>query len=439
MTKVSETRAGSNNAKWWDVFLALVGVRTSIHRVIHARRGWLFTGFLVCTAALGREYDGISLLHQPADLLGSFAASLLLSSVLFLWFWAGLNACKIRLVGPWKHAVVFLTGYWLTAPLAWIYAVPVESMTDEVTALRYNLTALSVVSIWRVLLFARVTSIQFRIPFAVSLFWILVPCMVIAFFALINSIMSMVSIMGGIRLTTTQQMIVDFQGVILGGVWWSFLPVVIAAIALTVWMRRKGGGRRVARTLPNVSAASWAIPLAVLGVLIVGAIRFQPALSLAHQVDAKLLDGSIADAIAMMDQHNEGDFPRTWDPQPQYSMRTESKPSIGEISKALRNEQPASWVVDRMMVQADEIILRQAGYWGGAEGTLSRREPMFYLDVDTIRRLIEDLENTAGLPIADQALAERLKGLQAIAQESLQPAIDRDADMERAMGEMAVE
>lgn len=407
-------------ARWWDLPGLLVGVRPSIQRLIHARQGWLFAAVLVATAALGREYDAVSLWHQPYDLLGSFAASLLLSSLLFLWMWAGMALCGFRLVRPWRHALVFLTGYWLTAPLAWFYAFPIEAFSDEVPSLRFNLTALSVVSIWRVLLFARISSIQFRIPFAVTLFWILVPCMAVAFFGLLSSMMSMVSIMGGIRLSQSQQMLVDYQGAVLVGLWWSFLPVVAVAIALTVWLAKRGGSKRASRRLPRVSWQAWLIPLAALVTLAAGTVRFQPALQRAHRVDQMLVAGELDRAIAEMAKGGEAAFPPAWDPQPQFDRNSDQRPKISELVRTIQTSGPPAWVIDRLMVQADEILLLQNGWRQGVKHLSVERGELLYLAPSDLRALIEDLEGTLELPLRDRELSDSFRNILEVVRKSLE-------------------
>lgn len=416
-------------ARWWDLPGLLIGLRPSIRRLIHARQGWLFAGVLVATAALGREYDAVSLWHQPHDLLGSFAASLLLSSLLFLWMWVGLALCGFRLVRPWRHAIVFLTGYWLTAPLAWLYAFPIEAIRGEIPSLRFNLTALSVVSIWRVLLFARISSIQFRIPFAVTLFWILVPCMVIAFFGLLSSMMSMVSLMGGIRLSQSQQILLDYQGAVLVGLWWSFLPVLVVAIALTVWLAKRGGAKRVSPRVPTVSWQAWMIPLAALVTLVAGATRFQPALRRAHQVDRLLLAGELDRAIAEMAKWGETAFPPAWDPPPQFDRNSDQRPKISELVHTMQASDPPGWVRDRLMVQADEILLRQHGWSQGVKHLSVERGDMLYLDPSDLRALIEELERTIELPLGDRELSDSFRNILEVARKSLETAELNEAEI----------
>jgi hypothetical protein len=313
-----------------------------------------------------------------------------------------------------------LTGYWLTAPLAWFYAFPIEAFSDEISSLRYNLTALSVVSIWRVLLFARISSIQFRIPFAVSLFWILIPCMIVAFFGLLSSMMSMVSIMGGIRLSQTQQVLMNYQEAVLVGLWWSFLPVVAVAIAMTVWVAKRGPSKRFSRTLHPVSRQAWSIPAIAILTLALAATGFQPALQRAHRIDQLLVTGELDQAIEAMAKWGEAAFPPVWDPLPQFDGKADPRPKIGELVRSIQTSNPPDWVIDRLMIQSDEILLRQHGWEQGVKHLSVDRGEFLYLDPSTLRALIGDLERTLQIPLRDRELNDSFRNILAVAIKSLE-------------------
>lgn len=117
-------------------------------------------------------------------------------TILFGFIYTCLGCIERSGTDGYQKYLTFLSGYWMTAPLAWFYAFPIETMTDELPSIYFNLTAPSVVSIWRVLLFARIVSIQFAIPYLSSLSWVLVPCMAVAFVALIFAMLPMVAVMG---------------------------------------------------------------------------------------------------------------------------------------------------------------------------------------------------------------------------------------------------
>src|SRR5262249_34272404 len=112
--------------RWYTPFLYLIGNRQAIFDIATDRRA-IFIGFLfLLSARCAREYDGEDLLHEPWYLLIPLAASLASSFLLYLVTYGVVCLWRAQGTGP-----TFLNGYrsflglfWMTAPLAWLYAVP---------------------------------------------------------------------------------------------------------------------------------------------------------------------------------------------------------------------------------------------------------------------------------------------------------------------------
>ena len=66
-----------------DLFGLLIGRRDSIEKVLHCKRSLYMGAILVFTAALAREYDAVSLLHRPWDLLGPYGASIVMATLIY--------------------------------------------------------------------------------------------------------------------------------------------------------------------------------------------------------------------------------------------------------------------------------------------------------------------------------------------------------------------
>lgn len=75
---------------------------------------------------------------------------------------------------------VFLGLFWMTAPLAWLYALPAERLLGLEKAAAVNVALLGVVTVWRVVLLAQATAIVFGVPFARSLSAVAVPSALMA-------------------------------------------------------------------------------------------------------------------------------------------------------------------------------------------------------------------------------------------------------------------
>src|SRR5688572_21713035 len=108
----------------------LVGDRGAILRLA-GDRATLWVGLLfVFAAGLARDYDGADLMREPWWLVVPVAASLGVSLLLFAGVHASIRrgAAKAGTVAPgfWTAYRVFLGLFWMTAPLALLYAIPYE-------------------------------------------------------------------------------------------------------------------------------------------------------------------------------------------------------------------------------------------------------------------------------------------------------------------------
>ena len=399
-----------------DVAGFLIGRRRSIERVIASKASLALGAALVGTAALAREYDAVSFVHQPLDLLAPLAASIFVSAIVFAVVRCFHAFTAIR--NPSTVADdyrVFLSGYWMTAPLAWLYAIPIETMTDEVSALRFNLTMLSIVSIWRVLLFARFVSVRYRVSWLAALSWVLAPCMAIAVVALFQQIMSMVSIMGGLRLTETQQILLDYRSNVFGIAFYGFIPALLLGIGLAVAIRKDDDPTPVRRFRSSVlKRSTWAIPVMASVGLTVAAVFFQPARYRAAQVDRMLTDGQIDEAITFMQQQGKHRFPDVWDPPPRFPTRRKPTPPISDLLSAIGRNHPDRWISDRLLIQADELLMRQFGWTQGVGDETYLRSTLFITDREALVELQEHFQKLVDIPASGEEQQRRARLLQIV-------------------------
>jgi hypothetical protein len=401
----------------------LVGHRDSVRNVLELNHGIAVAAALVFTASLAREYDAVSLAHRPWDLLGSFAASIVLCTILFLV----VNVCLWMVSRRSDNLVqdyrIFLTGYWMTAPLAWLYAIPVETFASEVDSVRFNLAALSIVSIWRVLLFSRVLSILYAIPFYSSLLWVLAPCMVIAFGFLLSAIMPMVSIMGGIRMTETQTIVFNYQNKLLEILFFSAIPVLILFLtSFPVLIRYPSPHEPIAQTHRQTGITFWAVPCLVFALLLVGCYHFQPKYWRSTKIDALLTAGRFSEAIALLRTCGPDTLPISWDPPPRFSSRETPQPEMVGLLEALIETQSETWINDSLLVQADEIILRQAGWTQGARNFSYLSNMLPYESPETLERLRDAFEKLRSLSLSDPAAQQRADQLAELVAKAIEDA-----------------
>ena len=211
-----------------DLLLYLVGHRGAIERIAASRQAFWAGALLVVSAGIARNYDHLSLLAQPEWILGPFGMSLFSAGLIWLMLMAGISVYSQNCKDPAFRT--FLTFFWLTAPCAWLYGFPVERFTDLLRATQWNFAFLIVVSVWRVALIVRVVNVLTGAAAGRVLAWVMLPaCIEMGLGSLIKGL-SLVSIMGGVRLPPHHAFIKQASGVVMTGSFWLGLASLLAII-----------------------------------------------------------------------------------------------------------------------------------------------------------------------------------------------------------------
>lgn len=148
----------------------LLGRESAILEVIESR-GVLLLGFLfVLSAGFAREYDGEDLVAEPWHVLIPLAASVGSCAILYVLLILVARRDKETPLRPGERFARFLGLYWMTAPLAWVYAIPVERWLSPADAMEFNLSLLAIVALWRVLLIGRAAAVLFGTKFWKTVF-----------------------------------------------------------------------------------------------------------------------------------------------------------------------------------------------------------------------------------------------------------------------------
>jgi hypothetical protein len=322
----------------------LIGDRQAILEIAADRRAFWVGLLFVLSAGFAREYDGEDLWHEPWHLLIPLAASLVSSFVLF-------TICFVRLVktDPQRPAFFaayrsFLTLFWMTAPLAWLYAVPYERFLGAADAVRANLLTLAVVAVWRVALMVRVVQVLmgYRVLSAVLL--VLAFADLVAFLAALLTPRPVFAIMGGVRLTESEILIrsVTHNLMCLGGC--SFPIWLFAAIAQVG--SDKPAWRLAAETAPVAVVPSRGLLALAFTSLVVWVFILpttQAEQRLRHTAERDLREGRIAEAVTFMSAHAAMDFPPHWEPPPRMGYG-ETNPPLLDILEAIVERPTAPWV-----------------------------------------------------------------------------------------------
>ncbi len=343
------------------VFAYLFGSRQAIVCIAASPSATWIGLLFVFSAGFAREYDGEDLLANPWYLLIPLAMSLFLATTLYSLVTALARRPMIGQNSVLSGYRVFLRVFWMTAPLAWLYAIPVESFLSAGDATCANLWLLGIVSMWRVALMVRVISVLWNIHPAVAAMPVLLFADSVALIALWIVPLPVVSFMGGIRLTESEQLIqataflVGFLGTVSWPIWF------LATLGLTGWRRQWEPRNHAMGGSPSVITASlWMVAACALLLWLVVLPITQPPQQLRQQVERRLRNGQIDSALTVMSEHQRSHFPPHWDPPPRPGYG-ETSPSLLMVLKALRPE-TATWVRQLFFDKLSTVLHDHAPY-----------------------------------------------------------------------------
>jgi hypothetical protein len=382
----------------------LFGQADSIDRVARSRAA-LWTGIaLVLLTSIARNYDQTHISEQPfLWILGPLLFSFVSGSWLYLVVYVVCARREMSAPGDPGPAVdggwlAFMGLFWMTAPVAWLYAIPVERFMDSVSAAHANVTLLSLVSLWRVLLMTRVLQVTTKAPFLIALVWVLfaasMEVLVVFFFGggLAKSVMAS---MGGMRNSPEEQILLRAMGTAFNAALW------LAPLSSLVALKWQPKQLLQPLTIPVAGPVPWS-GLAVATCFWI-AIAVVPQRELANTVAVeRLLTGSQARAaIDFMAAQQPGDFApaRALPPKPfERSIFTELPACFG----AVKPSDPA-WIRSVLMSKLDIMLSHLKPRWRreGTAATQPRADQIEYIlhslmrngpDGDALLKLLEGLQ-----------------------------------------------
>lgn len=391
----------------------LFGSRRAILQIAACRQAvWLGLLF-VLSAGLAREYDGHDLLHEPWHLLVPVVASTATSFLLY---------CLVIAVAHRRGGIQgfylgyyrsFLGLYWMTAPLAWMYAVPVERFLSPAAATEANLWLLAVVAAWRVALMTRVVSVLFPSRAISAFFLVMLFADTVALAIISLTPLPVFDVMGGIRLNESEQVVqvAAFLVGLLGGVSWPLWligTVVVASLRLPGWKPAEiapENPTRMGRGVLLVSVLSiivWCFMLPTT----------QAEQRLKRQVEIELKNHHLAEGVGILSAHRRADFPPHWDPPPRVGYG-ENRPPILDVLELVSKKPGAGWALDLYSEKYRDYLHHH--HWD--LGLLP--------DLDD-RQLTRHLSLLESLPNGAQIIAEQERALRYLLDEQQRPKAIRE-------------
>ncbi len=320
----------------------LFGNRQAICDIARCKRGLLIGFLLTLSAGFAREYDAEYLIAEPWHILISAEASLLASFVLFVLLFAIAKRRKAKTDWFFKTYLRFLTLFWMTAPLAWIYAIPVERFLEPLDAIVANLWFLKIVSFWRVVLMIRIVMVFFGGSLFASAIAVIFFADLTMQIALGFAPFPILHIMGGVHLSDRAEVM---NRAVIDLAFFGTMTMPIWFVAVIIVLLRRSPEWKTIESMPDTNMSRGLKRTAITSVLIWMAVLpfTQAEQHCRYRTDSMMAAGKIGDGLVFMSKHEQSDFPPLWEPLPRPDFR-EYKPDLTDIMLTMDETNVATWV-----------------------------------------------------------------------------------------------
>ena len=320
----------------------LLGRKASILTIYNCPKILWVGALLVLSAGFAREYDGEDLLSEPWHVLIPHAASFLTSILLY----AMLRLPAVRSKAAFRQVVKdyprFLALYWLTAPLAWLYAIPFERWQNPGQATFMNLHLLAAVSAWRVALIIRSAIVVYKpatkapVIITVLLFGDAVMLAAIYFVPV-----PIFQLMGGIRLSESELLLRSTMFFLqLAGYPTLLVLLVLYLVTLPPTRIESTSSRHESG---RIRFASWIVAALSVAIWAVFLPYTQPEQQLRRDVERRMAKGDLEGALDVMRQHDRSEFPPHWSPPPQIALPNQAV-ELTDVMDIVLDIESDSWV-----------------------------------------------------------------------------------------------
>ncbi|MBC7771501.1 MAG: hypothetical protein H7210_03285 [Pyrinomonadaceae bacterium] len=339
-----------------DAALYLVGSRSAILRIAGSRWSLVIGILLVLSASLARNYDGAYLAEEWTVLLHGVTVSVANAFILYALMYVLVRIRKGVAPPFFAGYLSFLGLFWMTSPMAWVYAVPYERWLEPVDAIRANLNTLAFISIWRVALMTRVLSVIFNARWWPTLFFVLLFSDVAVIIGATMMPAPLIDIMGGLQHTPQDQLLSNAN----------MLTKIYGMLSLPVWLIGSAIGLAHLRGAWQVESPRWGQPprsmLAAAVICLLGWIGplmyAQPEQRNRSNVERLLRSGHVPEGPRMMSSISREAFPPIWDPPPRIGYGEQS-PTLETVAAAIMAEPQAPWVVSLFLDKSKQRFIHR--------------------------------------------------------------------------------
>lgn len=302
----------------WTIARYLFGEARAIRTVAESSAALPAGIILVLLTAIARNYDQSYWRENPLWLLGPLLFSFISGAWLFFILFRFVRRHFGEVPVPAAHEQwrSFMGLFWMTAPIAWLYALPVERFFTSVGAAKANITLLAIVSFWRVVLMSRVVSVVTGAPLLRSLGWVATAAsgevILVVFCGGTFGARGVLASMGGMRNAPEEDVLLNALGVSWVGAW----IVLLVAGAYVTFGRYHGSTQPFPRTIRG--SAPWFGLAALAALWTLAAIPAQ--MEQRRFVEHATLIGNqrYLEAMEYLAQYQRDDFPpqRRLEPNP---------------------------------------------------------------------------------------------------------------------------
>ena len=330
---------------------------------------------LVFSAAVARNYDQEWFGGPPTWLLPPLVVSVISGFWLLLFVsraWAEEPLREsLHVGGFWGITCSFFGLFWMTAPIAWLYAIPLERYCDPLTAARGNVWLLAVVSVWRVLLMSRVVSVISGWSFARCFGLVLLPASLeaVVFSIAGDSIgQRLMKSMGGLRNSPAEDVMFAAYNVAANIALCALLATLVIRGLFAIWKKPPPSTWAPEIDL-KPSRGPWIFLALVAGLWACACVVPQSELKLTHEATLLAKKKDWPGLMTFLSKHRREDFaPAVTLPPSPWEFHTQR-----DVPQALRHVTPESpaWVQEVYLGYMEALISQERWYYsqGGYEDT----------------------------------------------------------------------
>ncbi len=340
------------------------GDRDAIERLAQSRTALYVGALLVLTASIARNHDGIWIAAEWITLTHGIVISTINAVLLFMLFDMVAYCRGKGSPDLGRSLLAFLGLFWLTSPMAWLYAIPYEHMMPPEMAIQFNALTLALVSVWRVMLIARVMSVLWNESMVITTPLVLFYSNILVVIGSFTMPVPIIDFMGGLQHNDPAEETLLWINLMVRIM--SCLALVITAtLALVAAFCFKGSFTlALPSPMPTPKVSRGIIAMLLCAAVVMGLLlaTFQPAQARRYEA-SRLLREDFGAGLAFMSRYERKDFPPIWDPAPRRGY-WETTPGIEAMRRGLATTKGVPWAREVFLERSWENWTRESRVQG---------------------------------------------------------------------------